>query len=190
MPDGVQSSSSSSSCRAASMDIPDPLSPHFPIIHRLWQVFRATSRISSHSCYMYVRAGRPAFAWPYAGVHRSTSLTLNSSSTHNTLQYICSLLGSTPPQAGSDWDSKINHYYKLLEPRKTITRIGSVEWCIKIPFIIQEVDWYFQKLATFIEGDLKAPFSIATTPRCRGGCYSIPRIDHFYSWSLPYNTES
>ena len=23
---------------------------------------------------MYVRAGRPAFAWPYAGVHRSTSL--------------------------------------------------------------------------------------------------------------------
>ncbi len=24
---------------------------------------------------MYVRAGRPAFAWPYVGVHRSTSLT-------------------------------------------------------------------------------------------------------------------
>ena len=24
---------------------------------------------------MYVRAGRPAFDWPYAGVHRSTSLT-------------------------------------------------------------------------------------------------------------------
>ena len=35
--------------------------------------------ISSHSCCMYVRAGHPAFAWPYAGVHRSTllmSLTL------------------------------------------------------------------------------------------------------------------
>ena len=29
---------------------------------------------SSHSCCVYVRAGRPAFAWPYAGVHRSTSL--------------------------------------------------------------------------------------------------------------------
>ena len=28
--------SSSSSCRAASMDIPDPLSPLFPIVHRLW----------------------------------------------------------------------------------------------------------------------------------------------------------
>ena len=30
--------------------------------------------ISSHSCCMYVRAGRPAFARPYVGVHRSTSL--------------------------------------------------------------------------------------------------------------------
>ena len=29
---------------------------------------------SSHSCCMYFRAGRPAFAWPHAGVHRSTSL--------------------------------------------------------------------------------------------------------------------
>ena len=30
---------SSSSCRAANTDIPDPLSPLLPIIHRLWQVF-------------------------------------------------------------------------------------------------------------------------------------------------------
>ena len=30
--------------------------------------------ISSHSYCMYVLAGRPAFAWPYVGVHRSTSL--------------------------------------------------------------------------------------------------------------------
>ena len=34
--------------------------------------------VSSHCCCMYVRAGRPAFAWPYAGVHRSTSLTSSS----------------------------------------------------------------------------------------------------------------
>ena len=32
--------------------------------------------VSSHSCCMYVRAGRPAFAWPYAGVHMSSSLLL------------------------------------------------------------------------------------------------------------------
>ena len=30
--------------------------------------------VSSHSCWMYVRAGRPAFARPYVGVHRNTSL--------------------------------------------------------------------------------------------------------------------
>ena len=34
--------------------------------------------VSSHNCCMYVRAGRPAFAWPYAGVHRSTSLMSSS----------------------------------------------------------------------------------------------------------------
>ena len=34
--------------------------------------------VSLHSCCMYVRAGHPAFAWPYAGVHRSTSLTSSS----------------------------------------------------------------------------------------------------------------
>ena len=34
--------------------------------------------VSSHSCCIYVRAGRPAFAWPYAGVHKSTSLMSSS----------------------------------------------------------------------------------------------------------------
>ena len=34
--------------------------------------------VSSYSCCMNVRAGRPAFDWPYAGVHRSTSLTISS----------------------------------------------------------------------------------------------------------------
>ena len=34
--------------------------------------------VSSHGCCMYVRAGRPAFAWPHAGVHRSTSLMSSS----------------------------------------------------------------------------------------------------------------
>ena len=34
--------------------------------------------ISSHSCCKYVRDGRPTFAWPYVGVHRSTSLMSSS----------------------------------------------------------------------------------------------------------------
>ena len=35
------------------------------------------------------------------------------------------------------------------------------------------------KLATIVEGDPKAPFSIATTPRCRGGRYSFSGLLHF-----------
>ena len=34
--------------------------------------------VSSHSCCMYIRADRPAFARPYVGVHRSTSLMSSS----------------------------------------------------------------------------------------------------------------
>ena len=34
--------------------------------------------VSSHRCCMYVRAGRPAFARPYVGVHKSTSLMSSS----------------------------------------------------------------------------------------------------------------
>ena len=34
--------------------------------------------VSSHSCWMYVRAGRPAFAWPSVRIHKSTSLMSSS----------------------------------------------------------------------------------------------------------------
>ena len=50
------------------------LSRHF---FRSFVIFGRSSGlhpVSSHSCCMHVRAGRPAFAWPNAGVHRSTSL--------------------------------------------------------------------------------------------------------------------
>ena len=45
------------------------------------------------------------------------------------------------------------------------------------------------KLATLVEGDSKDPFSIATTPTCKGGHYSIPWIAPLYPWSLSYNAE-
>ena len=47
---------------------------------------------------------------------------------------------------------------------------------------------YMCVLATIVEGDPKAPFSIATTPRCRGG-HSIPWIAPLYPWTVPYNAE-
>ena len=34
--------------------------------------------VSSHSCWMYVRAGRPAFARPCVGIHKRTSLMSSS----------------------------------------------------------------------------------------------------------------
>ena len=39
---------------------------------------------------------------------------------------------------------------------------------------------YKVKLATLVEDDPKALFSIATAPRCREGCYSIPWIAPLY----------
>ena len=66
--------SSSSSCRVASTDIPDPLLPLFPASGRLSELHP----VSSHSCSMNVLAGRPAFARPYVGVHRSTWLMSSS----------------------------------------------------------------------------------------------------------------
>ena len=46
------------------------------------------------------------------------------------------------------------------------------------------------KLATLVEDDPKAPFSVATSPRCMGGRHYIPWIVLLYSWSLPYSAES
>ena len=40
-------------------------------------------------------------------------------------------------------------------------------------------------MATGVEGDQKAPLSIATTPSCRGRRYSIPWIAPLYSWYVP-----
>ena len=43
------------------------------------------------------------------------------------------------------------------------------------------------KLATLVEGDSKAPFSIATTSRCREGHYSFPWIHYISCIYFPFN---
>ena len=68
-------SSSLSSCRAISTDIPDSPSPRLPIVHCFRQILRATSRISTKllyvgSCWMSCLCS--------SMVHRSTSLTSSS----------------------------------------------------------------------------------------------------------------
>ena len=54
------------------------LSRHFSLLYIASGRSSVLHPVSSHSCCMYVRAGRPAFAWPYVGVHRSTSLMSSS----------------------------------------------------------------------------------------------------------------
>ena len=45
------------------------------------------------------------------------------------------------------------------------------------------------KLATLVEDLPNAPFSLATTLRCREGLYSIPRIASLYPRSSPYSAK-
>ena len=45
------------------------------------------------------------------------------------------------------------------------------------------------KLATVVEGDQKAHFSLPTTPRWRRGRYSFPWIAPLYPWHVPYIAE-
>ena len=45
-------------------------------------------------------------------------------------------------------------------------------------------------MVTLVNADPKAPFSIATTSRCREGWYSVPWIAPLYPWSLHYSDEA
>ena len=50
--------------------------------------------------------------------------------------------------------------------------------------VMQEVktqlQFFLVKLVAVVEGDQKAPFSIATTPKCQGGHHSFPWIAPLY----------
>ena len=54
------------------------LSLHFSLSFIASGMSSGLHPVSSHSCWMYIRAGRPAFARPYVGVYRSTSLMSSS----------------------------------------------------------------------------------------------------------------
>ena len=66
----------------------------------------------------------------------------------------------------------------------------SQEWRTKnVSMITKDIQKCWVKLATVVEEDLEVPFSIATTPWCRGGRYSFHWIFLVYPWSVPYNAE-
>ena len=89
-------------------------------------------------------------------------------------------------------------------------RILLISWLVGLCFVVYQPLWVISsqilfiyiyiyiyiykykskvKLVTLVEGDPKAPFSIAITPRCRRGRYSFLWIAPLYSWYLPYNAE-
>ena len=91
---------------------------------------------------------------------------------------------------GKNSNTFFKYFLRYFFPKYSIQNIIVYEW-ISIENIIEisKIDLVYIKLVTLVEGNLKAPFSIATTLRCRGGCYSIPWIAPLYPRSLPYNAE-
>ena len=63
------SSSSSSLCRAASTDIPDPLSPLLPIVHRLWQGYIPYPHIAAVYIFELVVLLLLGHMWGSIGLH-------------------------------------------------------------------------------------------------------------------------
>ena len=88
----------------------------------------------------------------------------------------------------------VAHSYNSFNKAKIGTRQKTI-WCLNIYgtyvtannsannnvvfFFVSDLKIKQVKLATLVKGDLKAPFSIATTPRCREERYSFPGFFHF-----------
>ena len=88
------------------------------------------------------------------------------------------------------------HYFQSLTPLKffSLNRLIGFVWfygiSTVIAYLMTNPPYTVKvKLATVVKGNTKAPFSIATTLRCRRGCYFFPWIAPLYSWYVPYNAE-
>ena len=64
---------------------------------------------------------------------------------------------------------RFNHYTTRIPPAELVEYAADIYIKVKVNLAPH-----------LIEGDPKAPFSIATTPRSRGGRYSFPWITPFY----------
>ena len=113
--------------------------------------------VSSHSCWMYVRAGRPAFARPCAGVHKSTSLMSSSLLLQQCpaclvrLTLIVFGIGGRWPYSWCLSGCCHQDWFKIARPSKVthepITRIISKQLDIKLgPFTQEELDSVLRKI--------------------------------------------
>ena len=96
-----------------------------------------------------------------------------------------------PLVSSFSWDTLLNFLFHL----SLFNGVRFQYFRILLSFLISEpsdssiITVSKVKLAILVEGDTKIPFSIATTPRCRGGLYSVPWIAPLYLWSLTHNVE-
>ena len=67
-------------------------------------------------------------------------------------------------------DMNLFYLHLVFLSRDAWCPLSSVHWCCIL---------IIKKLATIVEGNPKAPFSIVTTPMCRGGRYSFPGLLYF-----------
>ena len=75
---------------------------------------------------------------------------------------------------------------------KQSTKISNhFTWVVATDRILfaSQIELFHNLLANVVEGNQKAPFSIATTPRCRGRYYSFPWIAPLYPRYVPYIAE-
>ena len=92
------------------------------------------------------------------------------------IQQLCEDTGCSP----EDLPEAMNDREKWRESVRDIRAGGTTWWWRSLQRTLKELVYISKvKLATIVEGDPKAPFSIATTPMCRGGRYSFPGLLYF-----------
>ena len=91
----------------------------------------------------------------------------------------------SPTDSNSNWlKPSVSRLYFCLTPTCFLCSSAYLHRCISWLTARSRVN-----MLHLVESDSKSPFSIATTPRCRGGHYSILWIVPVYPRSSPYSAE-
>ena len=129
--------------------------------------------VSSHCCCMYVRISRPAFARPYAGVHRSTSLVSSSLLLQQCpaclvrLTLIVFVMGARWPYSWRLWGVTARTCSILLASFLCNCRLASS------PAVLLASKWCI-------------PAVVSTRPLPGGNCVSFYRSRLISIWSIAY----
>ena len=83
---------------------------------------------------------------------------------------------------------KLNSFFKFKEKINVVLKFWSVE-CVCLCVCTYIYIYIYKKLVTIVKSNLKAPFSISTTLRCRKGHYSFPWIAPLCPRYIPYIAE-